>query len=253
MMAVADAQDALGTPEEVHATESSPEEGQEPSLILGKFKDQEALVKAYSELESKLGQTEEPKTEPELAQEEEAPQQTAEELVTEKGLDYSKFEAEVAQNGQLGLESLALLNEAGISSEAAQTYVSNVLSQQQSIDQELDNIAFEVAGSEESYTTLLSWADDNLDNSHKEAFNYAEASKNPALYRQALQALMFQKEQSFGNDPDVRIGGRTSRPTQDGLNSRGSIIAAMSDPKYFTDSSYRREVEQKLINGDQFL
>jgi len=254
MMAVADAQEALGQNDANIPVDSKEGDTQE-ELILGKFKTQEDLIKAYSELEGKLGGKQDPQQDQppiETDPQQEEAQQTAEEVVTSKGLDYAKLEAEVAQNGQLSLESLALLSGAGITNEAAQNYVSNVLSQQKAVDESFNKIAFDVAGSEESYTTLLTWAEENLDNSQKQVFNHANNSNNPALFQQAVQSLMFQMESSYGSDPAVRIGGKTSRPTQQGLNSEGSIVSAMSDPRWLSDSSYRREVEQKLINGDQF-
>ena len=84
--------------------------------ILGKFESQEALVKAYQELETKLGSSNnEEKTQTD---------NSSDEIVNEDGsFDISKYSEEFAQNGQLSESSYQELKEVGFDKQIVDAYI----------------------------------------------------------------------------------------------------------------------------------
>ena len=79
------------------------EQAERPDWLPEKFQSAEDMAKAYSELESKLGSKNEP--DPPEAPTENVTEQQANEMMNDKGLDYTKYEKEFTESGELTAES----------------------------------------------------------------------------------------------------------------------------------------------------
>jgi len=92
-----------------------------PDWLPEKFKSAEDMAKAYSALETKLGSKSE-ETPPADPQQPPSADE-AQAMLSEKGLDYSKFESEFVQNGELSDGSLKELADNGLSRELVDGFV----------------------------------------------------------------------------------------------------------------------------------
>jgi hypothetical protein len=139
-------------------------------LLAGKYKDVAELEKAYTELQSKMGQ------ESTEAQEdtptEETPEVTdsvdeAQETVESKGIDFDGLNSEYSENGELSSETYTSLEQAGLSKEVVDSYIQG----QEAIQQQQINALQSEVGGEAEYQSMIEWAASNLSESETEAFN----------------------------------------------------------------------------------
>lgn len=97
------------------AQNNSPEA--RPEWLPEKFNSAEDMAKAYSELESKLGQPSEPKTEEEAIEEkkEQVDAQATEvaQVMEKVGLNFNEFQREYNDNGELSDKAYESLSKAG--------------------------------------------------------------------------------------------------------------------------------------------
>ena len=235
MAAKADAE--LVSPEE---PEGSPETNGEdrPEWLPEKFKSAEELAKAYSSLESKLGsKTSEEETPAD-------PQQTpsveeAQAMLSDKGLDYSKYEREFVDQGGLSEDSMKELTDQGLSRELVDGFVKG----QQSLVEQSRRDAFDVAGGEEEFGQMMDWATKNLSETEVEQYN-SMLGVNAENNRFATRSLAALWRQETGFAPSL-IQGR-GNPAPSGYQSWAQVSEAMRDPRYQKDSAYRRTVEQRV-------
>ena len=153
-------------------------------LILGKFKSVEDLAASYKELEGKLGSFEkQDTTEEEVANEEQTtdePQTYNEiygeglaDVLEEVGIDPEDITNRFLETGNIDENDYELLGQAGFSKQIIDTYLDGVRSQGN-----IDEIAKseqasikQIAGGEEGYEQLKSWANDNVPKEDLDAFD----------------------------------------------------------------------------------
>jgi len=204
-------------------------------LILGKFKTQEDLEKAYQELETKLGTKEENP----LVDATEA-QKAAEEQVTNAGLDYKVMSQEFATNGKLSDETYASLEKAGITKDVVDSYIAG----QQALADNARSSALSLVGGEEGYKSISEWAAVNLSEADLDVYNAAVSSNNVSQVNLAVLGLKAKFDAANGSEPDL-LGGRNGEVV-DGYESWAQVTEAMRDPRYSKDPAYRSKVEAKL-------
>ncbi|MCA2979542.1 MAG: hypothetical protein INH37_14800 [Myxococcaceae bacterium] len=224
------------------------------NLILGKFKSQDDLVKAYTELEKKLGAPKNeqkpdapaPKVEAEGdAQKDEQPAQgEAEKALDAKGLDYASFSSEYAEKGELSADSYAKLEKAGIPRSMVDAYIAG----QQALVQNQRSEVFKVAGGEEAYAEAVNWAKTNMTQAEKDAFNAVVNGGDLNATKLAVQGLMARYRAAEGNEPNL-MGGDTSTVGSEGYSSWAEVKADMAKPEYSNDPAFRSRVEQKLMRS----
>ena len=223
---------------DIENAENAPPEEEERKLA-GKYKSVEDLEKAYTELETKLGQRDTPSEE-----DTESPTPNeAEEAVKEAGLDFSSLESEYDNDGQLSDDSFKKLEQAGIPRSAVDQYIKG----QESINNGFaDRVQAEVGG-EQEYTSMVEWASNNLNPSEQTAFNDALTNENSAKF--AVQGLYSRFKSA---NPNLIGSNRTSGQTNNsgGFETKSEMIKAMGSREYKSDSTYRAKVQAKLAKSN---
>lgn len=213
-------------------------------LLAGKYKDVSELEKAYTELQSKMGQQETPPPEVEAEKGEENPTppttDEAKETVEAKGLDFDGLYDEYGENGSLSPETYSSLEQAGLSKEVVDSYIKG----QDAIQQQSVNALQAEVGGEEHYKAMLEWAGSNLTDSEQTAFNTTLDNVESAKF--AIQGLNARYKAA---NPQLIGGNRTSGAdagSSRGFTTKSEMMEAMSSPKYKADHTYRADVQRKL-------
>lgn len=239
---------------------ATPPEGGDPaSLLAGKFKSQEELVKAYQELEKKLGGSGDP-ADP-SAQDPSSGERGDDDDATETdeatqalqvaGLDIGEFTAEFNQNGNLSDASYSKLEAAGFPKAVVDQYIrgQQVAEAQNAVTQQTQQKVLQDAEVSD-FQALSGWASQNLSQPEIETFNRIMDSGDPTAMTWALQGLKSKYTKAVGSDPNLIHGGNA--PTGDVYQSTAQVVEDMKDPRYKTDPAYRDEVAQKLKRSNVF-
>lgn len=107
----------------------------------------------------------------------------------------------------------------------------------------------ELAGGEEQYQQMLSWAGDNMSEEEIDMYDSVMDSGDPAACFFAIQALMARYGEGTGVDGEL-LTGSDPVSTANGFRSQQELVAAMSDPRYESDPAYRADVINMLENSD---
>lgn len=253
--------------EALKAEEAQQAEGTEPSLLAGKYKSVEDLEKAYKELQTKLsqGKAAEPAEEAsaqegeEEAAEEEEPAQTAQEIygeaigskLEEAGIDFSDMNVRWQQTGELTAEDYTALEGAGFTKDMVDAYLSGLqyrAAQDSALSvQQITEIKSQYGG-ESGYAEMMQWAGQNLSQDEIDGFNEIVNGKSMAATRMAIAGLHARYSAAEGREPKL-LGGRTPREGGDRFESTAQLVEAMKDPRYASDSAYRKKVEAKLARS----
>lgn len=174
---------AVGVPEGYNEDGTKQEE-----LIAGKFKSQEDLLKAYEELQKKMGQPQETEAEPEAVEE------TVEEADADTTNTFSaaKYEQEVAENGSLSDKSYADLEKQGFTRTQVDAYIQG----QQAYADSVRNSIYSSVGGEESYTDLIQWVSTNMDEATITEYNDAVASMDQPRIMRSLEYMNLKRGQT---------------------------------------------------------
>lgn len=226
--------------------------------ILGKFNTQEDLVKAYQELEKKLGSgetketPEAERTEPEAEvttdtenNTETETQETAEEAAKKSGLDLDDLSAQYWANGSLTDEQYAALDEGGYPRHIVDQYIAG---QKAQVELETAKVHLAVGGSE-AYSDMLTWAKDSLSEAEVAAYDRAVNSDNMDTVMAAVKGLKARFDNEVGFEPQRSVTGRSGVPNLGRYESVAELKVDMGDPKYYSDPAFRAKVEQKLARS----
>lgn len=113
------------------------------------------------------------------------------------------------------------------------------------------NSIYDSAGGQEAYKAMLAWAPSSYSADEVSAFDAAIRSGNPGTMKLAVSGLKARYAAEFGkgatstvtpNSADLSAG-------QIGFKSQSEMTAAMKDPRWTKDVTYRREVTQKIEAG----
>ena len=233
-------------------------EQEDVSLIDGKFKSQDDLLKAYKELESKLGK---PKSEDEEEDSEEpveASEEEAEESVeiSENVKTFTDIATRFDEAGGLTQEDMEKLSSMD-SKELIETYFkyhavqSAKNSQEVATAQQLKTIRDSVGG-DEAYGEMIQWAGQNLSPDEIESFNSVANSNNAAALSFAVEALSNRWKSVEGYEAPL-VTGKKATSTGKVFRSQAELGRAIADPRYSTDPAYRQDVENKLARSGDLL
>ncbi len=199
-----------------HPNAETPQE----ELILGKFKSQEDLAKAYQSLEQKMSSGD-------------APSGSLDALMQESGDHFN-------EHGEISEEHYTRFEANGISREYVDRYVNGIKA---SADAESSRLMGTIGG-QDNFSQMSEWMAENLPESEITAYNnVVEKGSNEEV--SVLLQGMFARYKSATGAGATQIQGTVSA-TPSGFRSRSEVMAAMSDPKYGTDTAFRAEVERKL-------
>lgn len=229
-------------------------ENQSADLIGGKFKSQEDLLKAYEELQKKLGQgdTEEGTEDASEGQEEATPQDYG---------NLSKAADEYAQGKGLSDETVKSLAEQLKSDpekfireyEAFYTQNASKYQQAQQLAQNEAAEIMAIAGGPDGYQEMVQWAAENLDRSEVEAFNSITDSGNAAAIRFAVSALKDRYKAAEGFEGQMVSGRASSNTGIKPYRSTAELARDIANPLYSSDPAFRADVEQRLSISKDLL
>jgi len=219
-----------------------------PEWLPEKFKSPEDMAQAYSELEKKMSSGETPKeetTEQQSDNAEDTSPAEVEQVLDNAGLDFSTFQQEYSENGNLSDDAYTALEEAGFPKSLVDSWIAG----QEALQTSTSEAIFEVVGGQESYQQMVEWAAQSLPPNEVEAFNASIDTGDPDLMRFAVQGLSARYRSEVGNSPRL-VQGESTPPSSGAFQSVAELKVAMSDPRYHSDPAYRQQVAAKLAKSD---
>jgi hypothetical protein len=220
---------------------------QQQQLLAGKFKDAEALEKAYIELQSKFGSRQEDSSEEDTTEE-------PDEDSDNEPLNILDALWEDAQSGELSKETkeqLSKMNPAEVAAEYIkyrQQIETNQTPTADISDQEVAELRG-IAGGDDGYQEMIAWASDNLSPQDIQRYDSVIASGNYDAISFAVEALKSKYTEAMGVEGQL-FKGKPASNTRDVFRSQAEVVAAMSDPRYDRDPAYRSDVFEKLERSD---
>ena len=227
-------------------------EGQE-QLLAGKYKDAAELEKAYVELQKKLGEQGEPEEKTDTAE----PEETEQPSLSDGASLISSASDEFNNDGKLSPETLDKFNSMS-SKDLVEAYleIQNTPQLQERLakpaaeltETEINTIQNSVGGVDK-YSTMVQWAQSNLDPTQVAAYDDIIANGTVDSVQFAVNALKNQYDNANGYEGKM-LTGKTAPEKGDVFRSQAELVQAMSDRRYDNDPAYRQDVIEKLDRSD---
>tara|TARA_A100000171_G_C2107202_1_gene132955 strand:+ start:136 stop:963 length:828 start_codon:yes stop_codon:yes gene_type:complete len=232
--------------------EKTDKENESADLIGGKFKSQEDLLKAYQELEKQRTKENNEETTSEATEEATEDGQTTQEEVKSNPV-FSKAAEEYADGGQISEESIDALSKMD-SKDLVKSYVEFYTQTQQKADLQQTQVAEikQIAGGEEGYKELTTWASQNLEKTELEQFNAITNTNNITAIKFAVEALNGRYRSKEGYEAPLVTG----KPVADGVKpyrSQAELARDIGNPLYHSDPAFRNDVEERLSRSTNLL
>jgi hypothetical protein len=231
------------------ASQQTPKEVSEerPEWLDEKFKSPEDLAKAYTELQSKLGE----KTNEEETQTDTKSDSTDDSTVQEDGVPMASAiesaTSEFTEKGELSDKTFDALEQAGIPREMVEAYIQGqeavAVGQAAEVQQTIGGLG--------NYEAMAEWAGENLDDADLDAFNTIVEGGTVEQAKVAVKGLYAQFLSAGGKPPQL-IQGDTVGSGLKPYTSSAQITEAMRDPRYKNDPAFRENVEKRLAVSDVF-
>lgn len=210
---------------------------QEP--ILGKFNSQDDLIKAYQELEKKLGAND---VKPVDAPTDDKPT----EVTNDEGVkvDVSKFNQEYLETGNLSEDSYKQLDKLGFSKDDVDRYIAG----QNALVETYKNKIYSVAGGEENYVQLVDWAAANLEASVINDYNEAVGTGNIARATQLLEYMQLKAGTTVSKQPNrITPASVNESGGLKAFNDKGEWQKATANPLYGRDVKYTNLIDKRYL------
>tara|TARA_Y100001963_G_scaffold87272_1_gene120672 strand:+ start:2217 stop:3059 length:843 start_codon:yes stop_codon:yes gene_type:complete len=230
--------------------ENREKENENIELIDGKFKSQEDLLKAYKELESKLGKNDTEENNETSEEQPEAKEETPEEPPNET-VDYmSRLSKEFDEKGELSeeaIDNLSKMDSKDLIKNYLEYYGKTQANQQQATIQanEIKQIQDGIGG-EQAYSELTSWAAENLNATEINDFNTVANSGNTAAIKFAVEALNNRYTASEGYEAPLVTGGKAAGTDVKPYRSQAELARDIANPLYNSDPAFRSDVVARL-------
>ena len=250
--------------------EQQADQGQEQSLLAGKFRNQEELLKGYEELQRKLGQPDRLEADPESAppvqsySQEQAAQvygSEAVEALQAKGIDLADvmFKADSGEDISGHFDDLAEVFQ--VPRQVVENYVGKAQAggtQEAAVLSDADAASIkEMVGGDQGFADLSNWAAANLDAGELASYNAVVDSGNKAAIEWALKAMVARRSAPDAVVEPKLYGGGTA-PKQTRFESQQQVLDAMNKTNdrgqrlYEVDEAYRNRVAQMMAVSDVF-
>ncbi|WKV22758.1 head assembly [Klebsiella phage HZJ31] len=254
--------DPFGEPEEGRMQVRISADGDDPEEEVAEEEEQQGEESQPEEVTDDDGETEEFKPIGETpADINEASQQLEEHeagfndmvaTAIERGLSQdavTRIQQEYQNEDSLSDESYRELAEAGYSKAFVDAYIRG---QEALVNQYVEKVMDFVGGRERFQQVYSHMQTNNPEGA--EALIKAFESRDVATMKTILNLAGQSRDKTFGKKAERSIAKRATpaKPSPRkavGFESQAEMIKAMSDPRYRTDSKYRREVEQKVIDS----
>lgn len=240
------------TPEEQESLAIGEQVAQnEAAMLAGKFENAEQLEKAYLELQSKLGQRQEPSDEGQEI-EPETTSDAPEEVENESG--FQSMMAEAAQafldKGEIPEDMLSKFD-----AMSSRDIVNELMKMPQGQPEVADlsdadvNTIQNTVGGKEAYENIMEWASQSMPEAATTAFDNLVNTGDGAMIQLAVLGLQQAYQQANGFEGNMYTG-RSAREMADVFRSQAEVVQAMSDPRYDNDPAFRQDVFDKLSRSD---
>lgn len=226
--------------------DGSPKEEQIEIPEKFKGKSLEDVVKAYTELEKKLSEkntSSEPPQEENKKDTSEKEQSNSEvedkvnAILSPK--DFKKYEEAYLSQGALTDEHYKELEGKGFSKEIVDLYIEGAKAREQLYTQQIYN----VAGGEEAYNELITWASQNLDQSTAQRLNEDLMSGSVERAKFAVETLQLRK----GTPPRRVEGNSAASGDIKAYRSKTEWQKDVRDPNYGKDKKFTAMVDAKFL------
>ena len=216
--------------------EEAPQQEQgsdEQELILGKFKSQEDLIKAYSELEKAQS-----------SRQEKPSNEQGEETVSEANVSSAIQNASDAfyENGELSEDNFKALEQNGIPREFVEAYVRG---QKATMEAEAASITNSIGG-QETYDAMVQWASANLPEAEVDSYDDIVSTGTTEAAKMAVKGMYARYLSENGGSSMNIAKGSTSGAAIQPFNSNAQVVEAINDRRYEIDPAYRAEVEKRI-------
>ena len=245
------------------------QQAQEPELLLGKFKSQDDLAKAYTELEKKLGQQRQEPTQETASpsqgytaeQAVEVYGQEAVEALQSKGINLAEVMHQADNGEDISQHYDTLAETFGVTRQVVENYVAKAQAGEPAAEAGLsDADAAEIkamVGGDEGFNELSQWAAANLQKDELAEYNAVVDSGNKAAIQWALKAMQARKSAPDAVVEPKLYGGGEPAPAKK-FESQQQVLDAMNKRNdrgqrlYDVDEAYRAKVTQLLAASDVF-
>lgn len=132
-------------------------------------------------------------------------------------------------------------------------FVDSYIRGQEALVEQYVNSIMDYAGGRDSFNTLYKHLETHNPEAAASLTNALE-SRDLSTVKAIINLAGESRSKSFGRKPTRSVTNRATpakpaAPKVQGFASRDEMVKAMSDARYRTDASYRREVEQKVVNS----
>jgi hypothetical protein len=225
-------QDAPVLDSEAHdpAPENTEGEQERPEWLPEKFKSAEDMANAYSELEKKMGNTEESETPESVVESTEATG-----IVTEASKEF--FE-----KGELANNTYESLSKLGLSKELVDSFAAG----QAALQENQSNVIKGEADG--NYDAMTEWAGTTLTDEEMNAFNEAVTTGTVDQAKFAVKGLHARyRAEVGGTGPKQLLKGDTTGSGSLPFQSMQEVTRAMQDPRYKDgDKAYHNMIDRRL-------
>ena len=221
------------TQQEPSGQDNNNNSNEEQELILGKFKSQEDLIKAYSELEKAQS-----------SRQDKPSNEQGEEAVSEANVSSAIQNASDAfyENGELSEDNFRALEQSGIPREFVEAYVRG---QEATMEAEVSSITNSIGG-QENYDAMVQWASANLPESEVDSYDDIVSTGTTDAATMAVKGMYARYlSENGGSSMNIAKGGTSGAAIQP-FNSNAQVVEAMNDPRYQNDPAYRADVEKRI-------
>lgn len=244
------------------------------TLLAGKYKSVEELEKGYRELQTAFSSRDkadppaadpvdpvtspadpvaDPVADPAAPNADLPPQakpdaDAADEGADPDGIDFDKYTNSFLENdGALTEDDYAELATKGLPKAAVDIYIAGLQSKMDA----RGKAAVDAVGSQEQFQAVREWASQNLDeaefNAVQSQIRQAQTDAEVALVYRMLNTR-YSEANPTRAEPTL-VSGHGTAESKAGFSNRSDMIAAINDPRYAKDSTYRAEVERKVGNS----
>ena len=173
--------------------------------------------------------------------------------------DWQRWGAEIDKSGDL---SEATKKEVAKRLNADPLVVEQMVRGRQAMQKQAFDESAKVVGGSDNLKRIFKWAGENLSADEIEAMN--RGLQTPAgnsillglqaRYQQAQPATQASQPEPSVKTPNAVPAGQVSRPGPEAqaFMSEAEMKAALSDPRYRTDSAFRQAVEQRMVITHQY-
>jgi len=157
-------------------------------------------------------------------------------VVGKAGLDVDSLVQQIQQEGDLSTEAKNALIAQGVDASLIDSYVENLKFR---MDAESKS-ALDYVGGQEEWNKINAWAENNLNEADKAAYN---DTLNGANWKMAADAIKSRMGQNA--EPNLMLGNELGN-TASGYRSRAEMKKDMSNPEYRSNPTFRQTVIDKM-------